>query len=390
MAMTARGSLWIACALLSALAAMTGMGCSCGIESGKLDSIRCDDERDCLLDEVCAGGYCQLDGAGDGDADGDSDGDADGDADADGGAPCPGSEVLCGGDCFDLSTDHEHCGRCDRSCGGGETCVAGQCEQADCDPGLVFCEGAGACVDLSTDADNCGRCGRSCGAGAACDAGNCGGCAEGFVACPGAGCADLSSDPNHCGGCETVCPAGSDCNSGQCSCPAGQTDCNAGAGVDCRDLDADPTSCGGCGVTCAADEFCDAGGCACRPGLTAECGGGCVSLATDPANCGACGAPCGDLCQGGHCVADCNGDGMRQCDGGYCTNSRTDPLNCGDCNNVCAVDELCIEGNCQQFAPALGCDACPCDACGGNFARCCTYPGGALPVCVDAERCPAN
>jgi len=318
-------ALFLAPLLLSVL-----QGCSCGVEGGMLDTIRCDTENDCLRGEECLGGYCHVPGA-DGDADADSDGDGDGDG------PCALREVQCPDGCF----------------------------------------------DLSTDANNCGRCGHSCGAGSSCDGGECTGCDPGLVSCGGAGCFDLSSDRNHCGACDTRCAGGAACSSGQCACPDGLTSCGGGS---CRDTNSDPMNCGGCGADCAADEFCDQGDCACRPGLT-DCGGRCVSLQSDPANCGACGTPCGNVCQGGHCLDECNAEGLRACDGA-CTNTQTDPLNCGGCGETCAADELCISGNCRNFQVAIGCDSCPCDGCRGDFGHCCTYPGGALAVCVDSERCP--
>jgi hypothetical protein len=110
-----------------------------------------------------------------------------------------------------------------------------------------------------------------------------------------------------------------------------------------------------------------------------------VSLATDPINCGACLTPCGDMCQGGQCVQDC-GPGMQDCTD-YCTDTETDPLNCGDCGEVCARDEICVEGGCRRFRPTGDCNQCPCQACTGDFALCCTYPGGVDPICVDHDRC---
>lgn len=333
--------------LVLAIGALAMAGCSCGIDAGNLGAIACDSASDCLDDEVCEGGYCQYEGAGgdgDSDADVDADADGDGDGDADGdGDRCPRTEVLCGGDCFDLSSSEAHCGRCERSCDGDQTCVDGQCEGSGCDPGLVYCD-----VDQS--------------------------------------CADLMNDDDHCGDCDNACRGGSSCEDGACVCPAGQTDCDAGLSADCRVIDAgDPLNCGGCGVTCQADEFCDSGSCACRPGLTDECGGGCVSLATDPANCGECDRTCGDFCQAGQCVGDCS-DGRSECDG-ICTDTDSDPLNCGDCGDVCAVDRVCIDGECRRFEVPIACDSCPCDGCSEDFDRCCTYPGGAIPICVNAESC---
>lgn len=42
-------------------------------------------------------------------------------------ASCGTDETECSGTCADVASDSAHCGRCDRSCGGGD-CVAGQCQ----------------------------------------------------------------------------------------------------------------------------------------------------------------------------------------------------------------------------------------------------------------------
>jgi hypothetical protein len=70
-------------------------------------------------------------------------------------------------------------------------------------------------------------------------------------------------------------------------------------------------------------------------------------------------------------------------------------MNCGGCgfdnaDNRCNADELCIEGNCQQFMAALGCDSCPCNNVCENVdldgAGCCMIDGAAL--CVEDGTCP--
>jgi hypothetical protein len=116
--------------------------------------------------------------------------------------------------------------------------------------------------------------------------------------------------------------------------------------------------------------------------------GGCVDPLTNPANCGGQG-PCGNntpFCQSGSCVQQCNGN-TQECNGA-CVNTETDPLHCGSCDNVCAQDEVCSNGSCRQFQVGVGCNSCPCQACGGDFQSCCGYPGDAtLTICVDGQ-CP--
>ena len=87
------------------------------------------------------------------------------------------------------------------------------------------------------------------------------------------------------------------------------------------------------------------------------------------------------------CVGDC-GDFPDQC-GDACVDFNTDPLNCGDCGEACDNDQVCVEGGCEDFEAATECDACPCDACTGDFAQCCTpaFAGGAV-LCIDAGDCP--
>jgi uncharacterized protein YkwD len=42
---------------------------------------------------------------------------------------CSRQEALCGGECVNTQQDEAHCGRCDRACGGGESCMSGSCVQ---------------------------------------------------------------------------------------------------------------------------------------------------------------------------------------------------------------------------------------------------------------------
>jgi Stigma-specific protein, Stig1 len=43
---------------------------------------------------------------------------------------CSAPMLACGAQCFDLATDHEHCGACDLACPDAEDCIAGHCTDA--------------------------------------------------------------------------------------------------------------------------------------------------------------------------------------------------------------------------------------------------------------------
>jgi hypothetical protein len=92
---------------------------------------------------------------------------------------CPTTtDAVCAGECADLATSLEHCGRCDRAVPSGQICRSGV---PGCATGLTLC--GTSCVDLQSDEPNCGRCGNDCGAYAVshglsrtsmqCDAGVC-------------------------------------------------------------------------------------------------------------------------------------------------------------------------------------------------------------------------
>jgi hypothetical protein len=63
-------------------------------------------------------------------------------------------------------------------------------------------------------------------------------------------------------------------------------------------------------------------------------------------------------------------------------------LHCGHCDERCNRREICVDGDCEDWEPARGCNACPCDVCDGELDRCCAYPGNPdVPICTN-EDCP--
>jgi hypothetical protein len=64
-------------------------------------------------------------------------------------------DVICDGQCVDLTTDSDNCGACGAACGAGLVCNGGGC----CPSGQGFCDGV--CTGLGNDA-NCASCGDDC------------------------------------------------------------------------------------------------------------------------------------------------------------------------------------------------------------------------------------
>lgn len=296
-----------------------------------------------------------------------------------------GNPVCVVGDC-------EECGD-NADCPTGQSCFpedhecAPSCQDSgDCDGDAPICDpDTGACVGCQSDAD-CGG-----------DEPFCSDLTKQCVEC------ELNAD---CGVARPIC----DVEDGECRqcmldghCPAAEPfcddhECTAGTTCDpgttscgdrCVDTSADPDHCGGCGESCGADEYCDGGSCACRPSLTAV-GADCVDLDTDPDHCGSPDNGCDGatpVCEDGACVAACSGD-LSECDGA-CVDVDVDPAHCGSCGDRCDADQLCIEGGCEDYQPATGCNSCPCSACGGDFSSCCSFPGDErLTICLETEQCP--
>lgn len=70
---------------------------------------------------------------------------------------CTSGFTNCGGKCFNLKKESQHCGACEQSCSATEHCSSGLC----CPTDLTNCRGT--CVNLLTNKSNCGACGRRCG-----------------------------------------------------------------------------------------------------------------------------------------------------------------------------------------------------------------------------------
>src|SRR5688572_24431241 len=102
------------------------------------------------------------------------------------------------------------------------------------------------------------------------------------------------------------------------------------------------------------------------------CEGECKSYLTDPLNCGGCGNVCAsdEFCSEGVCEEIC--PGATLC-GEVCIDTTSDPLNCGSCGNACDAEEHCSEGACQPNCDQTVCgtqcidissDPLNCGACG--------------------------
>lgn len=227
--------------------------------------------RACMSGRVCVEGACLLPGGEDG---------------------CGLGQVRCDGRCVDLETSWTNCGRCGHQCPAYYTCRESTCtpfytgDDTVCEePGLDYC--SGDCADLRTSEEHCGRCGTSCPGGTCTDgecfylnsdADNCGSvghrCGYGEICCAGTCRAEDTGDPERCA-----------CSSAPCRASDGFGCCNGY----CWDLGNDIMNCGSCGHECGDGDRC--------------CGGRCTDIWWDEDNCGRCGHDCpwGKECQNGHC-----------------------------------------------------------------------------------------
>lgn len=113
------------------------------------------------------------------------------------------------------------------------------------------------------------------------------------------------------------------------------------------DLRTDPNHCGECDNPCDPDHGqCVGGTCECELGGTA-CGDAnlCTPTDFDPNNCGQCGRICavGEVCIDGDCFCR---QGLMRCNG-ECIDPDNDPRHCGTCGNDCG-GKVCLDGNCEN------------------------------------------
>lgn len=91
---------------------------------------------------------------------------------------CADGRSDCEGLCYDLQTEHDHCGACGIACGVEEVCELGACV-AQCAAPELSC--GDACIDPSIDRDYCGATGD-------CQGANAGTACDGWQACVGGLC----------------------------------------------------------------------------------------------------------------------------------------------------------------------------------------------------------
>ncbi|MDF2694634.1 MAG: Tryptophan synthase alpha chain [Labilithrix sp.] len=244
------------------------------------------------------------------------------------------------------TTDPLNCGACGNKCADGVRCINGIC---GCPLGFTDCDGN--CVDLSSDDDSCGKCGFSCKEqpipplpdGGVVPPHMYFGCMQGK--CQDLRCFQDSSskwedcndskfpdgcevnlleiNTEHCGKCENKCAPDKKCFSTPetgmaCQCQDGKTYCGTPWGwppPTCVDTESDPQNCGSCGYRCQAPS-----------GTTPTCTHG----------------RCGFTCPEGR--ADCNNNALDGCE----VDLKADPRHCGGCETSCDVGkgQPCVDGKC--------------------------------------------
>ena len=225
---------------------------------------------------------------------------------------CPRGKKRCGKRCVRLKTDPLNCGSCGKRCPAATVCVDGRCVGGDgtgnepgggsgsepgrctCAPGRTCCQGE--CTDLNTSEEHCGRCSSPCCLDPNRDPAQCPNCENvcepGQRCCEGH-CRNVRNDPNNCGACGNRCSSGQVCGDGTCRrrCPAGQQRCGQG----CFPRD-DSQHCGSCANSCSTGHRCCTG----PSGHTLIC----TNTSFDRHNCGGCGIECGprQVCRTGRCA----------------------------------------------------------------------------------------
>jgi hypothetical protein len=78
------------------------------------------------------------------------------------------------------------------------------------------------------------------------------------------------------------------------------------------------------------------------------CNGVCIDQSSNPQHCGACATVCAgnQTCQAGKCQnGGCTG-GLTACNRA-CVDTQTDFYHCGDCGTRCNAAQTCVAGKCQ-------------------------------------------
>lgn len=304
------------------------------------------------------------------------------------------------------------CGSCTTVCSlpnTVESCTAGVCTIAACDPGFGNCDGApdNGCETRLDTLTNCGSCGSTCSlpnAMVSCATRTCTfvSCAAGSTNCDGLtsnGCEDTTSDPLNCGACDRVCRgrpnASGVCVGGTCQvvCNVGYADCTTGSdGCECAPAPGATGICVGAG-----GRDC---GYRCLPGRT-DCNGaaadGCeVDTGGDVDRCGGCSTVCPArtnatrTCTGGTCGFSCN-TGFGDCNG-VATDGCEQPLagsvlHCGMCGNACPIPArstaTCSMGTCGYTCnpPYRDCDASASNGCEIDSSSSVMHCGACFDVC---------
>ena len=107
-----------AASLLLGGTSRVGAGCK---KAGKT----CDRNKDCCKNARCGGKRCT----------------------------CKSGFTECGGKCFNLDNDEQHCGSCDTACAAGDRCVAGVCAEGGCTAALDSCAEGALCISCPDRAD---------------------------------------------------------------------------------------------------------------------------------------------------------------------------------------------------------------------------------------------
>jgi len=106
----------------------------------------------------------------------------------------------------------------------------------------------------------------------------------------------------------------------------------------------------------------------------------CVDMQTDRSHCGQCGNACAvnEICLDGDCLCavNCCPSGQELC-AGRCVNTQIDRTNCGGCGLACAEGQWCEGAECRGCGTGPGC-------CSGMFTDYCV-DGNGLGNCRDTR-----